>query len=261
MTTRSIKHSVTIVSLAGAILTAVMISLLVQAGPTHAAPSEPVSSGRVFGQIITPTKQAEPAALIAPGSLLTYTIIFTAGNEAGQVVMTDTAPLSTTYKPGTITAAGTSGVVITPTFLAPHLVWTATNVITGSQVTATFVVTVDQNLGQGAAIVNTAWFSDGLRVYSATQSVTVDQLTVYLPIVIKPAPVELTIIASNTGGITSLKIGTHICITPIPDGSTPCGVSFPPGIYFVEAMTNRCGKLTATLPFYSGNTNLDIKCN
>jgi uncharacterized repeat protein (TIGR01451 family) len=110
--------------------------------------------------------------LVSVGQVVTYTIVFLADNEPGTVLITDAIPLSTTYHVDSITATGSAGVGISTAIVSNILVWTATNVTINTQVTATFVVTVNQGAGQGVPIVNTAWLTDGTTLYSTSTTIT-----------------------------------------------------------------------------------------
>jgi uncharacterized repeat protein (TIGR01451 family) len=207
--------------------------------------------------VITSTKTSAPINQVHAGDLLTYTITFISDQALATVTVTDTIPVKTVLNPDTISYTVSSGASVSTMLAGNTIVWTATNVITGSFVTATFVVTVDVNLSQETTITNTAYIS-GTPV-STSISARPQSYSVFLPIIFRPVMIDLVVNAINTSGITSLTIGPYQCNTPMADGSNQsCGDPFPAGTYQVVAKTNRCGTLQGQLTF-PPNT-LTVEC-
>ncbi len=108
---------------------------------------------------LTPSTKEVTPTLVAPGGTLTYTLLLRneGYTDALGAALSDVLPLSTTYLPGSLWASsGDAG--YDPATRA--VTWTGA-VPMSDLVTVTFAVTVDLGLGDGAAIVNRAWVSDG----------------------------------------------------------------------------------------------------
>lgn len=198
--------------------------------------------------VITSTKSSQPGNIVNAGDPLTYTIIFTSDQALASVVITDSIPAQTVLRSDTISYTVFGGADITTALVDSTIVWTATNIITNSIVTATFVVTVNPNLTQEITITNTAWISET----PVSTSITARPLSysVFLPIIFRPVMIDLIVNVVNTGGVTLLTIGPYQCNTPMADGANQsCGTPFPVGTYQVVAKTNRCGTLQGPVTF------------
>jgi uncharacterized repeat protein (TIGR01451 family) len=125
---------------------------------------------------LAPSWKAVEPEVVLPGDVLTYTLLLdNAGPEdAPAVRLTDTVPISTTYVPGSLAyppGVGTGG--YDPATDA--ITWTGA-VSVGLPVTLTFQVTVNLDLGAGATVTNTAFFTNGLGAgYERTATATVGE--------------------------------------------------------------------------------------
>jgi hypothetical protein len=82
----------------------------------------------------------------------------------------------------------------------------------------------------------------------------------FLPLVLKPAPTELSVFNDNTGGnVTFTVLGTGVsCVVPNKTTSF-CG-SFPPGTYQVQ-VNSVCGDGFFSKDYGSGPVTTRVFCN
>jgi len=107
---------------------------------------------------------------VAGGETLTYTIVLINTGDCDVVRVSDTIPISTSYKSGSA-RVNPPGRDINDA--ADHIEWTGT-VQNGTPIRITFPVTVSPEVEDGETILNAAWISYGDTIISRTVSVTVD---------------------------------------------------------------------------------------
>jgi uncharacterized repeat protein (TIGR01451 family) len=232
--------------------TAIVRGTELDSNPSNNSVTTTTTVNRQTDLSLTHTDFPDP---VTAGSQLTYTIIV--GNhgpsEAVGVVVTDTLPAQVTLQS------------ITPS--QGSCIGTNCNMGTigkGGNVTITVVVKVNDSVS--GPISNTATVSGGggsdpnTGNNSATAATFVGALQkVYLPIIIKPAPTDLSVFNDNTGGnVTFTVIGTGVSCT-VPNNTTRFCGSFPPGVYLVQ-VTSACGNTTTPIAFESGPVTKRVFC-
>lgn len=95
---------------------------------------------------------------------------------------------------------------------------------------------------------------------SAQANITVKINRVFLPLVLKPLPVQLSVFNDNTGGDVFFEvIGTGVSCT-IPNGKTQFCGEFEPGTYQVH-VNSMCGSATVSKTYERGPVTTRIFCN
>lgn len=194
---------------------------------------------------------------VLPGNLLTYnlTVVNNGPSDAVGVVVTQTLPAGVTFQSAT-PSQGTC----TPGSVTCNL----GNITRNGNATIAVVVKVDDSAG--GYISSTAGVSGGggsdlntTNNFTTTTTFVGEFKYVFLPMIVKLGPTELSVFNDNTGGNVSFTVvGTGVsCVVP-NNATIFCG-SFPPGTYTVQ-VSSRCGNDSASLVFESGPVTKRVFC-
>lgn len=134
----------------------------------------------------------------------------------------------------------------------------------GGQATIAIVVTVDTSLEDGVTLSNTANVfghepdldeSDN----SASKEILVERNKIFLPILLKPPPTELSVFNDKTGDdVTFLVLGTPVsCV--VPNNATKFCGTFLPGTYQIR-VKSACGEGLFTKTYNSGPVTTRVFC-
>jgi uncharacterized repeat protein (TIGR01451 family) len=206
------------------------------------------------------TKTASPGAAL-PGDIITYVItVYNNGpSDATGIVVTDTLPADVTFQsvtPGTPTCSGTGTIVCTLGNLEAN----------GTPLEVTIEVVVNQEVtgtisNQATVSGNEEDPSEGNNISPLVNTAIGDFYKIYLPIILKPAPVNLYIENDTSGQVIFSVFGTGVsCTVPAGDQNYHCG-DFPPGTYTVQAITMQCGTGTSVRTYVSGYQSTRVFCN
>ena len=133
---------------------------------TQASPQTSTTNNAVVAPVLTVTKTADPAADVAPGETITYTIVVenSGGDTATAVEFTDATPENTTYVAGSATSDDGTGATSVPDNSAEPLNpfedgHDLGDMTSGASYTLTFQVTVASPLPNDTVISNSATVS------------------------------------------------------------------------------------------------------
>jgi len=133
-----------------------------------------------------------------------------------------------------------------------------------NQMTLAIAVTVDTSLEDGLVLSNTVSVSanepdPSESDNSATEEILVERIKIFLPLLLKPAPTELTVFNDNTGDdVTFVVRGTSVsCI--VPNNSRQFCGTFHPGTYRI-LVTSACGDGSFTKTYDSGPVTTRVFC-
>jgi uncharacterized repeat protein (TIGR01451 family) len=207
---------------------------------------------------LTVTQSSSPKPVL-PGGDLRYHITVTNNgpSDAMEVTLTDALPSGVTFQsstPGTPTCTHAGGTV-TCNF---------DDLVSADTTTVNILVTVPSGAEGNLANttnVSSSTFDPKSNNNSDTENTLVgDFYRVYLPLVFKPAPTELSVFNDNTGGDVGFAVlGTGVSCTVANNTVQFCG-SFPPGTYTVEVVST-CGTGTALKTYESGPQTTRIYCD
>lgn len=192
-------------------------------------------------------KTASPASLPEPGGLINFTV------KVKNTSPIDTVTLNSLNDTlvGNLNGKGNCSIPQT--------------IIPGNQYQCTFTGNVSGTEGQKKTSTTTAGAKDddgGNLSESGSATVTIESkilLKVFVPLLVKPGPVLLSIQNDNTGGnVTFTVIGTGVSCT-VPNNQTQFCGSFPPGTYNVKAQSP-CGTATTPKTYNSGSQQTRIFC-
>lgn len=194
---------------------------------------------------------------VTAGNNLTYNLSVTNNgpSNATGVVMTDTLPAGVTFQ------TFTSGAPCN--FVSGKVICNFGSLASGSQAVVTIVVKVnDTATGTlvNQATVTGSQIDPNSNNNSISVTTSVGALSfVFLPVLQKPAPTELSVFNDNTGGnVTFTVVGTGVSCT-VPNNTTQFCGSFPPGIYTVQ-VTSACGNTTTNISYASGPITNRVFC-
>ncbi len=185
-----------------------------------------------------PTPGAGTTVTSGQATPITYQLAVTnsGGTGSAQVVVTDAAPVGTTYVAGSATCGSTPNCSVS--FATGTATWTMTSVAATTTGTLSFQVTVNANDANGSTISNLANFTNiktlgcGTAATCATNTVTNPVVTPASVTVVKSeptpgagttvtagqaAPVTYQLTVANSGGTAS---GTVTITDAIPAGTT-----------------------------------------
>jgi hypothetical protein len=134
----------------------------------------------------------------------------------------------------------------------------------GNATIAVIVKVNDSTTGQLSSTASVAG-GGGSDSNTANNSATLTTLVgefkkVFLPIVVKPAPTQLSVFNDSTGGnVTFTVVGTSVINCTVLNNATKFCGSFPPGIYTVQ-VTSSCGNTSTSLVFDSGPVIKRVFC-
>ncbi len=207
-------------------------------------------------------KRDDPDPVIA-GENLTYTLTITNHglSDATGIVVTDILPPGVTFQsssPGTPTCARAGDTVTC----------NLGNLDSGAHRQVTIQAKVDSStqgiLTNSASVTgNESEPNEGNN--SATEDTHVNAgevgiTYIYLPIVLKPAPTELSVFNDNTGGNVKFAVlGTNVSCT-VPNNVVQFCGSFPPGTYTIEVVST-CGTGRFPKTYDSGPQTTRVFCD
>jgi uncharacterized repeat protein (TIGR01451 family) len=211
--------------------------------------------------LYTSEKQASSSSA-APGEVVTYTVTLRNTREPATETLTDTLPAGLAFA-GTLTA--TQG---TPAYANGVISWQGL-LNTGETATITYTAILNQCLGDGSAVTNSAQLTDGLgTTITRTATVTFENLAPAIPQALAPAdgagnvPVSALLAWQaadpNCDALTySVAFGTSSTPPVVTMGlSTP---SFDPGLLqpnttYYWYVTASDGSVTVSSPTWSFTT-------
>jgi len=204
---------------------------------------------------ITKSASVDPVVV---GTSFTYAIGVSNNGPsiASGVKVTDALPLGLTFDPGgSSPECSASGQDVTCTIAALSV---------NSQMTLTVAVTVDTSLEDGLVLSNTASVSGNepdpnQNDNSATEESLVERIKIFLPVLLKPAPTELSVFNDNTGGYVTFVVYDTSVNCVVPNKSTRLCGTFPPGTYQVR-VTSACGDGLFTKTYGSGPVTTRVFC-
>jgi uncharacterized repeat protein (TIGR01451 family) len=192
------------------------------------------------------------------GTAFTYSITVTnqGPSVATGVVVSDTLPRGLAFDAtGSSPECLASGQDVTCTLGALSV---------NGQLTLAVAVTVDTSLENGVVLSNTASASGhepdpNESDNSATEETLVERNKIFLPILLKPQPTELSVFNDNTGDdVTFVVLGTPVsCV--VPNNTTQFCGTFAPGTYQIR-VTSACGEGLFTKTYGSGPVTTRVFC-
>lgn len=201
-----------------------------------------------FAPALTITKSGPITA--TADSPITYTLTVTNSGQAtaNDLLITDAIPVGATYVSG-----GTK--------VGDVVRWTVPSLAQDSSTQVTFVVKaftdiINSDYGVVAAGNVSAAGED---VVETTVLIPPHVYRVYLPLVFKSPPTELSVFNDNTGGnVTFTVLGTGVSCT-VPNNTTQFCGAFPPGTYNVR-VNSACGDGVFSKTYASGPVTTRVFC-
>ncbi len=227
--------------------------------------SDPIADNDSAQEGTTVNRQADlqiaKSASVDPvvaGTSFAYTITVTNNGHslASGVTVTDALPLGLTFN-----AAGSSPEC---SALGQNVTCTLGALSVNGQMMLAIAVTVDTSLEDGVVLSNTASASGhesdpNESDNSATEETLVERNKIFLPILLKPQPTELSVFNDNTGdNITFVVLGTPVsCV--VPNNTTQFCGTLAPGTYQIR-VTSTCGEGLFTKTYGSGPVTTRVFC-